>query len=127
MLNTDESAFICDLAETYHIFDYKSLPLSRVAIFAIGLRENSRIKMKMNGEKYPIDTMLLANIADSLSLATWLKTKDAINGENRPKSIVASLLQIEEAESKSNSKVEVFETPEDFEKRWKEIIGKGGK
>ena len=26
MINTDESAVICDLAETYSIFDYKSLP-----------------------------------------------------------------------------------------------------
>lgn len=46
MINTDESAVICDLAETYSIFDYKSLPVLTVATFCVGLRENSRIKMK---------------------------------------------------------------------------------
>ena len=49
MVKTDKDAWMCDLAETYHIYDYESLPLSKVAIFSVGLRANSRIKMKMQG------------------------------------------------------------------------------
>lgn len=126
MIVTDESALICDLAETYHIYDYRSLPLSRVAIFAVGLRENSRIKMKMNNLKYPPNTMLLANIVDRLSIMVWMQTKDGAAGVNKPKSIVSQLLQ-EESTSNDNGDIESFNTPEDFEKRRKEILGEGGR
>lgn len=44
MVAEDEDALICDLAETYQIYDYRSLPLQKVAVFCAGLRENSRIK-----------------------------------------------------------------------------------
>lgn len=124
MIALDESALICDLAETYHIYDYKSLPLSRVATFAVGLRENSRIKMKMNDTKYPFDTLLMASIADKLSLLVWMKTKDAVDGLNRPKSILPRLLG--ESESMNDSDIESFSTPEDFEKRRREILKGGG-
>lgn len=36
---------ICDLAEYYHIYDYKQLPVETLAILVYGLRDNSRIKM----------------------------------------------------------------------------------
>ena len=39
MLNTDSDALECDLAETYHIYNYKELPLKKVALFSVGLRE----------------------------------------------------------------------------------------
>lgn len=45
MINTDEDALICDFAETYHIYDYRSLPLHMAGIFACGLRPDSRIGM----------------------------------------------------------------------------------
>lgn len=121
MITTDKSALICDLAETYHIYDYKSLPLSRVAIFAVGLRENSRIKMKMNGMKYPFNTMLLAFVADRLSLLAWMNTKDGANGQNKPKSILSQMLETEDT-----SDIEAFNTPEEFERRRNEILKKGG-
>ena len=74
MINTDESAVICDLAETYSIFDYKSLPVLTVATFCVGLRENSRIKMKKNRLAVPFETVvLLGVIADSLKLLVWDK------------------------------------------------------
>lgn len=38
-----EEALICDLAETYHILDYKQLPLRTVAVLASGLRQDARI------------------------------------------------------------------------------------
>ena len=82
MINTDESAVICDLAETYSIFDYKSLPVLTVATFCVGLRENSRIKMKKNRLAVPFETVLLGVIADSLKLLVWTKSKDAQKGFN---------------------------------------------
>ena len=122
MLETDEDALVCDLAETYGIYDYSSLPLSRVATFAVGLRENSRIKLKMQNAKYPLETMLLASVADRLSTLVWMQSKDGMNGQNRPKSIVAQMLCIKESNDKD---FEVFDTPEAFEKRRNEILRKG--
>lgn len=120
MITVDEEALICDLAETYHIYDYKSLPLSRVAIFAVGLRADSRIKMKMNNMRYPFETILLAAGVDRLTNLLWMKSKDGASGVNKPKSILSQLLN-EEMESD----IEAFSTPEDFEKRRNEILQKG--
>lgn len=121
MITVDEEALICDLAETYHIYDYKSLPLSRVAIFAVGLRADSRIKMKMNNMRYPFETILMAAGVDRLTNLLWMKSKDGASGINKPKSILSQLLN-EEMESD----IEAFSTPEDFEKRRNEILQKGG-
>lgn len=68
MIALDEEALECDLAETYHIYDYRALDPDRTALFSIGLRENSRIKMKLSGQKYPLETILLACAVDRLSL-----------------------------------------------------------
>nr|WP_273478494.1 DUF5361 domain-containing protein [Ignavigranum ruoffiae] len=109
MIKTDENALICDLAETYHIYDYKQLPLSTVAVFASGLSNNSRIKLKMNGLKISLETMFLAQILDDLNILVWSKTKDAKNGKNKPKSIYRML--VDEPEERKEL---AFESGEDF-------------
>lgn len=43
MIATDQDALICDMAETYGIFDLQALPVATLATLAVGLRENSRI------------------------------------------------------------------------------------
>lgn len=122
MLKTDRASLECDLAETYHIYNMYELPLSKVALFSYGLRENSRIKMKMRGELYPFETMLLAGILDRLSLLWWSKTPDAQKGINRPDSVLSSLLG---NDPKDNREHLVFDSLEDFERMRNEIIGKG--
>lgn len=119
MITTDEDALICDLAETYHIFDYKSLPLSKVATFSVGLRDDSRIKMKMNGLKYSFETILFAAITDRLSQLIWMQSEDAQHGTNRPVSIVGQLLE------ENGKEIVGFDTPEDFQKEWKKIMERG--
>lgn len=68
MMNLSEDALICDLAETYHIYDYRSLPLQLVATLSAGLRENSRIKLLATDMPVSMDTLILAAIADNISL-----------------------------------------------------------
>lgn len=118
MLKTDRDALICDLAETYHIYNYKELPCATVALFSCGLREESRIKRKLSGTDVSKEEMLLASIADSLSTLVWFKTRDGVNGINRPKSFVEALLGVDE---ESNSEVTSFETADDFKQKWKSI------
>ncbi|WP_308533290.1 DUF5361 domain-containing protein [uncultured Peptoniphilus sp.] len=117
MYNLDKDALLCDLAETYHIYDFKSLPLTKIAIFAKGLREDSRIRMKMSQSKFNVKESLLAGILDRLTLILYSKTKDAEKGKNYPK------LLLDEAEKKED--LQGFISGEDFEKMREKII-KGG-
>lgn len=122
MVATDEDALICDLAETYQIYDYRRLPLKMVAVFSFGLRENSRIKMKMNDIEVPFETMLLAGIQDKLNVLIWQQTKDGMNGRNYPASMVA-LLTKSQQKSKASDLVG-FESSEDFLKERDKLLRK---
>lgn len=88
-MNADKDALICDLAETYGIYDYESLPIQTVATLAVGLRGDSRIKMKMRNEVLTREELFLAMAVDYLALLAWTKTKEAKHGRNKPESIVA--------------------------------------
>ncbi|HES9898012.1 TPA: hypothetical protein VPV17_001708 [Streptococcus pneumoniae] len=125
MIALDEDALICDLAETYQIYDYKQLPLNQVAVFAYGLRDDSRIKQMMSDQIVPLETTLLASIVDRLSLSLWLKTKDGQNGVNRPASI-AELLTKNNKEEGDERDYLVFESGEDFENYRKALLAKTG-
>lgn len=123
MISLDEEALICDLAETYQIYDYRQLPPLRVAVFACGLREDSRMKMKVSGQIVSTDTLLLAGISDKLSTLVWFKTEDGQKGRNRP-TMLTSLLTSHKTESSND--VIVFSSGEDFMKTRNQLIGVGG-
>lgn len=125
MINLDEDALVCDLAETYQIYDYKQLPLNQVAVFAYGLRDDSRIKQIMSDQIVPLETTLLASIVDRLSLSLWLQTKDGQKGVNRPMSIATMLTKNKKEESDERDYL-VFESGEDFENYRKALLAKTG-
>ena len=125
MIALDEDALICDLAETYQIYDYKQLPLNQVAVFAYGLRDDSRIKQVMSNQIVPLETTLLASIVDRLSLSLWLQTKDGQKGVNRPKSIVDQLTK-QDKEERDEREYLVFESGEDFENYRRSLLAKTG-
>ena len=125
MINLDEDALVCDLAETYQIYDYKQLPLNQVAVFAYGLRDDSRIKQIMSDQIVPLETTLLASIVDRLSLSVWLQTKDGQKGVNRPTSI-AEMLTKNHKEERDERDYLVFESGEDFENYRKALLAKTG-
>ena len=125
MINLDEDALVCDMAETYQIYDYKQLPLNQVAVFAYGLRDDSRIKQIMSDQIVPLETTLLASIVDRLSLSLWLQTKDGQKGVNRPTSI-AEMLTKNHKEERDERDYLVFESGEDFENYRKALLAKTG-
>jgi hypothetical protein len=125
MISIDEDALVCDLAETYQIYDYKQLPLNQVAVFAYGLRDDSRIKQIMSNQIVPLETMLLASIVDRLSLSLWLQTKDGEKGVNRPASIADQLIKRDKSENDEKDYL-VFESGEDFENYRKALLAKTG-
>ena len=123
MIRQDEDALICDLAETYRIYDYRQLPLLQVAVFAYGLRDDSRIKKIISNQVVSLDTLLFASMVDRLSLSLWLQTKDGQKGANRPNSIVDQLTNREEKDEKDYL---VFKSGEDFEKYREKLLTKMG-
>lgn len=115
MVREDEDALICDFAETYHIYDYKRLPVKLASALAVGLRDDSRIKMRLSGASAPTDIMLLAAAVDRLSLLVWAQTNDAQKGRNRPKSILESFTVKE-------TNTTTFESGEEFIKEREKLI-----
>ena len=110
MISTDKDALICDLAETYGIFDMESLPVQLVATLSMGLRGDSRIKMKISGAVLSQRDLILSLIADYTALNVWTKTKDSKHGRNKPRPLREII-----ADSKKENEIEGFDTPEEFE------------
>ena len=88
MMRISKDDVICDMAETYHILDIRSVRLTTLSTLAVGLRESSRIKMRISGAKAEVNTLLLASIADRLGIMLWRETKDGRKGINQPKLLV---------------------------------------
>ena len=120
MVGADETALICDLAETYGVYDYKALPLKTAAALSSGLSDDSRIRMKLSGRRISKNTALLAGILDRLSFLAWAKTKDGVKGINRPESVLAILTGT--AEQEKEKETATFRTPEEFEAARKKAI-----
>lgn len=112
---------ICDLAETYHIYQLKALPPSMVARLVFGLRDDSRTKMSLSGIKIKLSDLLLAQCVDRLSLVWWAQTEDGRKNVNRPKSIASILVGNEESNN-----ILGFESGEAWELARDRILKKGG-
>lgn len=122
MIRESETDLICDLAETYGVMDYRALPLKTVAALSAGLKEDSRIRMRISGQKAPTEILLAAAMVDRLSDLVWMMTRDGQKGRNRPESILQKLT----AGEKKKDDLLAFRTAAEFEKRKAEILAKGG-
>lgn len=118
MMAKYKDELLCDLAEYYHIYDLKALPATKVALFACGLRENSRVVKAIKGNKPDFTTILLAKIADSTSYLAWAQTKEARKGGKPPKFITPMILGQDKEEDKQVN----FESPEAFEAERKKLL-----
>ena len=124
MMCKNRDALECDFAETYNIYDMRALPARRVALFAVGLRDNSRIKMLLADSKFTFSEILLINIYDLLNLELWTKTKDATKGKNKPESLYKKLMGIND-QAKKESKNMTFNSAEEYEKIRKKLLERG--
>lgn len=121
MYSLDYGSLICDFAETYHVYDLQSLPVRTAAFFACGLRESSRIRMKISGYKVPMDTLIAAKISDVLSLMLWSQSE---KGTPKPQGLLEQFLS--ETTDKAESEEMSFESGSAFEKARKTILEGGG-
>lgn len=119
MLSVDRDALLCDLAETYGIYAFTSVSVTVLATLAVGLRDNSRIKMKMRGERLTKTEMLLAAIVDRLSILVWHNTENGKQGINPPKSVLDAL----NGNEKADKEIQVFDGGDAFDDEWERITG----
>ena len=79
-----------------------------MATLAIGLPENSRVKMKMSGQKLTLEQSLLALLLDDFNLLLWSRQK---HRGSKPKSIFKDLTE----EKKPKDDLMAFSSPEEFD------------
>ena len=111
MINVSEDDLICDLAETYHIFNWRELPPSLVATLSIGLSNDSRIKRKIIKQTVSLRDLLLALLIDGVNTLIWQNTKDGAKNRNKPESLFKKFTE----QNKPREELEVFNSQEAFE------------
>ncbi len=110
MLSEDEGLFICDMAETYHVLDYRALPVPLLATLASGLRENSRIKMKIAGVNYLPPEVVIPLGVDYIKMI--LK---ALVNDKKKEEYLSNLMHKKEKDFK------VYDSGADFMAEWKRL------
>lgn len=90
-----------------------------VATLVLGLRDNSRTKMKIAEIRLTTSEMLQAMIADELAILAWQNTKDGQKGRNKPKSLLNKLMKMDVPKDELMS----FDSIEDFERYMNSIEG----
>lgn len=113
MIKNGEDLLICDMAETYNIYDYRALPARRAATYAAGLREDSRIKMKLAGISVKQSEFILAVIADEMRVIC------SALGVSNSGALLTDILLGNTPEA-DPSEIKAFNTPDDFMKAWEE-------
>lgn len=116
---------MCDLAETYHILNYRERPASLIATLANGLPSDSRCSRKIEGRKLSTLELLNASVLDACNMILWTKTEDATKGVNRPNSVL-QVLEGRNDSTEAGSDVMRFTDITAFEEARKQAIEKGG-
>lgn len=114
----DESLLICDLAEYYNIYNYRSLSPRMIATLVAGLRDESRLVQKSCGIKASQRNLLLAHIADKLSIVI-----NCLSGQRVDFDSMVDLVSGFESTKASN--VMAFDSAEDFQAYWDKINNGG--
>lgn len=116
-----EDDLVCDLAEYYGIYDYKSMSPMLIATLTAGLREDSRTMLRIAGCRISCEKRLLALITDNTALL--LRAYIQAHSKKRApehKSIFGQLMGIEE--KKETDTLKSFDSPDDFENYWKKRV-----
>lgn len=77
-----------------------------VATLVLGLPDNSRLKMKISGQKITTEQAMLAVIIDDLNLILWQRSKR----KKKPESLYKRL-----TEEKKKDELLSFSSPEEYE------------
>lgn len=121
MLAFDRDALLCDMAETYGIYDIKAFPPKQIAMYACGLRPDSRIRTKYVGI-YPRNSMeILAHIVDELQIVRHYFT--AKQGDPMPPLFTDLILEENKPKKKDSAG---FQSGKAFDEAWSKLAKGGG-
>ena len=95
------------------------MPVDLLVTLFSGFGEGTRTAQKLNGEKVPLRTLLLAAMVDRLSALVYANTKDAKSGINRPRSLVAILTG---EDTETNAGTEAYASGDDFDAARRAIL-----
>lgn len=104
---------ICDLAETYGILDYRSVPARLLGTLLVGLREDSRLMQAYAGTRGSLEQIMLASLIDSMNLLLWSRTEDGRKGRNKPTRIAPYYLGKEQKKQKRTD-IETYSSLDEF-------------
>lgn len=93
-----------------------------IATFSCGLRENSRIKMKMAGIDPIPEQILMAAIADGTRMTAWYNPRM----ERLGKTVRSQLGMIIGDGTEKSKEIQTFDSGEDFDREWARLTGKEG-
>lgn len=79
-----------------------------VATLVVGLPDDSRVKMKISGQKLTLEQSIMTLILDDLNLLLWSRSK---RKTTKPKSLYKELTE----EKKPKDELMMFDTPEEYE------------
>ena len=111
---------ICDLAETYHILDYRQLEPVLVATLMAGLPDTARLKLKYGSSRINFDRLLLAAVLDGVHILSWMQSKDGMHGRHRPESVVKSLI----SGGQKKEEIQTFRSGADFERERARLLAR---
>lgn len=120
-----KSEMICDLAETYQIFDYRRVPGRLLGTLVAGLGANSRVKKRIFGihDELP-DVLLLTRILDGIEILKWWKTKDGAKGKNPPEMLTRWILGLNNNQTQTSKEACLFKTGADFDAERERLLRK---
>lgn len=118
MIVEGEDELICDFAEYYHIYNYTALPVVYAAKLAVGLRETSRIKMKLAGENGTYEQKLMTLMYDCVNVIRYFHTQDAYDNINHPKSLYNQIFGDKDDAEQPSGDFHGFDSGDDFRKFW---------
>ena len=117
----NRKSLVCDLAETYGIFDFKGVSPRLLGTLAAGLGAESRIGKELNGVHGSTVELLLAELIDSVNILIYglLSKEDAEPPESRKELF---FIEKNESSAKKEKEYESFATGEEFHRRRTELM-----
>lgn len=113
---------ICDLAQVYHVLDYKALPVPLLVTLFCGLGPDSRIARTESELPVSMHTLLLAAVVDNLTSLVYVH---ADKKAKKPASVVEALMGTNKGSKEDppgSIKTQVFESAADYEATRRAIL-----
>lgn len=97
------------------MLDMKALPLRTAAALAVGLREDSRAKLKLSGRRFGFDQILQMRIFDCLNWLKWSRSRACELGYSAPPPLEEIIEQnILQAQKREEQRLMGFDSPEEL-------------